>query len=280
VRRHDRVVPLLPRRPVAGLPGGAMRSSRRGPGVDLAGSRPYRPGDDFRLIDRHASARRSSISGGDELVVREHLTEQAARVAVVVDEGPTMALFPADLPWLSKPAAVSEARALLSESAVLGRSPVELVAATPSAGTPDHLAVAVEALLERDRGLPAGSFLFVVSDFLSGVPEPAFRRALERRADVVPVLVQDPTWERSFPEVAGVLLLLADPGTGRIRPTLLTRAEVEARRAANEARLASILSRFEALGLDWVNLGSSTAAAVHEAFSAWAAGRRRRGGLW
>ena len=29
--------------------------------------------------------------------------------------------------------------------------------------------------------------------------------------DVVPVVVQDPVWERSFPDVGGVTLPLADP---------------------------------------------------------------------
>ena len=63
-------VPLVPRRRIAGVPFGTMPSSRRGAGFDLAGSRPYRPGDDVRLIDRRASARLSSLTGTDEFIVR------------------------------------------------------------------------------------------------------------------------------------------------------------------------------------------------------------------
>lgn len=276
VAARDRVVPLLPRRPVAGLPGG-MRSSRRGQGVDLAGSRPYRPGDDVRLIDRHASARRPAW-GGDELVVREHLTEQAARVGIVLDRGPTMSLFPPGLPWLSKPAAVAEACGLLGESAAALRSTVEIVHADPSAGSRDRLAGAVRALLERRRGLD-GSFLFVVSDFLEALPESAFAAALAGRVDLVPVVVQDPTWEQSFPAVGGTLLPLADPATGRPRHMVLSRAEAEERRAANAKRLVAIRRRLSSLGLDLVLLSDHRPAAVRAAFAAWAEGRRARGRL-
>ena len=51
--------PLLPRLRVAGRTFGAMRSRARGYGTDLAGARPYRPGDDVRRIDWRASARLS-----------------------------------------------------------------------------------------------------------------------------------------------------------------------------------------------------------------------------
>ena len=41
----DRAVPARPARRLVGLPFGELRSPRRGPGSDVAGSRPYRPGD-------------------------------------------------------------------------------------------------------------------------------------------------------------------------------------------------------------------------------------------
>ena len=53
----DRTVPLLPRRRLVGLSFGGLTSARRGPGSDVAGSRPYQPGDDVDTIDWNASAR-------------------------------------------------------------------------------------------------------------------------------------------------------------------------------------------------------------------------------
>src|SRR5438132_157067 len=79
------VFPLYPRRRVRGRPFGSMPSSRRGGCFDPVSSRPYRPGDDLRRIDRHASARLSAARDSDELVVREHYAEEAARVVPVVD---------------------------------------------------------------------------------------------------------------------------------------------------------------------------------------------------
>ena len=54
---------LVPRRRLMGLPHGTMRSVRRGRGTEVAGSRPYRPGDDIRTIDWASSARLSSARG-------------------------------------------------------------------------------------------------------------------------------------------------------------------------------------------------------------------------
>ena len=46
--------PLIPRRRVLGLPFGGLHSLRRGLGSDVAGSRPYQPGDDIDKIDWYA----------------------------------------------------------------------------------------------------------------------------------------------------------------------------------------------------------------------------------
>ena len=76
--------PLIPRRRVLGLPFGGLHSLRRGLGSDVAGSRPYRPGDDIDKIDWNASARLSLARGSEEFVVREHYAEEAPRVVVLV----------------------------------------------------------------------------------------------------------------------------------------------------------------------------------------------------
>ena len=98
--------PLIPRRRVLGLPFGGLHSMRRGLGSDVAGSRPYQPGDDVDRIDWYASARLSLARGSEEFVVREHYADEAPRVVVLCDRRPSMSLFPEGWPWLSKPEAI------------------------------------------------------------------------------------------------------------------------------------------------------------------------------
>ena len=178
-----------------------------------------------------------------------------------------MALFPDELPWLSKPAAVAETVSVIAASALRARCPAEEV----GEGSPARL---LDGLAHRDRALPAGSFVFLVSDFLSAAGN-AWADALACRWDIVPVLVQDPTWEQSFPDVAGAVLPVSDPRTGRLRLARITRADVRERRRENEARLDALLESFRQTGLDWVLISSSAPSAVLEAFLAWAYVRER-----
>jgi uncharacterized protein (DUF58 family) len=91
---------LVPRRRVIGLSFGAVRSLRRGAGLDVAGSRPYRPGDDMDVIDWAASARLSTARGSDEFLVRERFAEVAPKVVIVCDRRPNMEVYESPLPWL------------------------------------------------------------------------------------------------------------------------------------------------------------------------------------
>ena len=76
------------------------------------------------------------------------------------------------------------------------------------------LSVALAALVREPSVLPTGSFVFVVSDFLVPVPARIWMRLRALRWDVVPVIVQDPVWEQTFPRVGGAVLPLAAPATG------------------------------------------------------------------
>jgi uncharacterized protein (DUF58 family) len=229
-----------------------MRSARRGGRSDPVSSRPYHPGDDLRLLDRHASARLSAARGRPELVVREHFAQEAARVAVVIDSSPTMRLYPR--PWLSKQGAAATAATLIEASAWRARCPFE----------------------RRDslEGLPRGSFAFVVSDFLQPPEETFWLDALERGLDPVPVVVQDPVWERSFPQAGGVVLPVTDAGAARVRPARLTRREAAERRHANEERFEALVAGLLALDVEPVLIASSSDADVLDAFLAWAGARR------
>lgn len=294
--------PLVPRRGVIGVSYGAMRSLRRGVGSDVAGSRPYLPGDDMDAIDWAASARLSTARSADEFVVRERFAEEAPRVVVVCDRRPAMACFQEPLPWLDKPRAM---RALfeivLQSTAAAGgfvgyldqgdgeiwwRPPQverkllklrnERIEAPDFRAPDDWLERAFEHMAEHGRSVTAGTFVFVVSDFIPAPAEDVWLTAFERRWDVVPVVLQDPTWEQSFPDVHGIVVALRDPATGRSVPVRLTRSEAAARRAANEARLAALLEGFLALGLEPVLVSSSEPTELLGSLLAWADLRRTR----
>ncbi len=299
----DVTFPLAPRRRFAGLPFGGMNSVRRGSGSDVAGSRPYRPGDDAHAIDWNASARLSSAHGADEFIVREYIAEEAPRVVLLWDRRPAMSLFPRPLPWLAKPEAVRVAASLVSEATlaargflgyldlddaddatwVAPRSEHELpdAARRETFRAPeDNLARAFDFLARQHPPLPGGTFIFVFSDFLAPVSDDTWVFTMERGWDVVPVVVQDPVWERSFPEVGGVVLPLHDRATGSFISVRLTEREAARRRAENEARAAELLERLRALDLGPVLVTTTDREQIFQAFLEWADERIISRGRW
>jgi uncharacterized protein (DUF58 family) len=291
--------PLISRRRLVGSPFGARRSARRGRGGETAGTRPYLPWDPVSTIEWVASARLSAARGTDEFIVREQYSEEAPVVAIVLDRRPSMGLYAPPSPWLDKQAAVRIAVRAIVESAdearaVVGalderhtdawgiapvRGRVGLVLARTERAAYDApanaLDEAVQRLLRHRRALPPGSFVFIVSDFL-GTVSATTRGALRGLgADLVPVIVQDPTWERSFPDVPGVLLPTVDAESGEPRPVRLTRGETRARAAAHEQRYDALIARLRTAGMDSVTLESAEPERIHAAFLAWAARRRR-----
>ena len=283
----------MPRWRPAGSPFGRLRASRRGLGSSVAGSRPYRPGDSLASIDWKASARLSSARADPEFLVREHFADEAPRVVMVADRRPSMSLYPR--PWLSKPAALAAIWRLVSSTAshelglvgylAPGKTEREPVWVPPSSGAQleqvgHHLTDraytadgtlddAFEHLAGIRRSLPAGTFVFVCSDYLAP-PEPAWwARALAYRWDVVPVIVQDPVWEQSFPPVERLVVPFADPATGRVRPVRLRRPEVAERRRANQARLAGLRADLRGLGVEPIVIGSSAEQDVLRVLTDW-----------
>ena len=287
----DSVFPLTPRRRLIGLSFGGLRSSRRGSGSDIAGSRPYYPGDDMKRIDWAASARLSSARGSDDFIVREHFAEEAPRVVVVADRRPEMSLYPSWLPWLSKGDAVRTASVLIADSTVAARGLsgyLDHAEGTlywrpprsqhedwrsekrrPFRAPQDTVSLSFAHLLASRPSLPPGTFLFVLSDFLVPPEEQLWLRAVERRWDIVPVVEQDATWEASFPDVSGTMLPVVLPRSGRVTFIRLSAAEVAARKRENEERHEQLLRSFEALALDPIRLTTSNPAAILDAFLMW-----------
>ena len=298
--RERQTFPLVPRRRPVGLPFGDLPSRRRGHGSDIIGARPYEIGDPVATIDWFASARLSAATGRDEFIVRDRSSDEAPRVALVCDRRPAMGIYAPPLPWLCKPRALIEATASIVASAIAARADVAsldyadeepywlppgrrdvpwLVAERQNDASfeaPEDSVAQGLAYLGRLRSdLPPGSFVFVLSDFLVPPAPDAWLDASGLGWDVVPVVIQDPTWEQSFPDVAGVVVPVADRRDGSVRLVRLTGREVDERRAANEARLRGLLDEFTSLGLEPVLLGTSDAYEIDRAFVEWAEARRQ-----
>jgi uncharacterized protein (DUF58 family) len=298
----EQIFPLVPRRPLLGVSYAAMRSARRGVGTDVAGSRAYIPGDDVDTIDWAASARLSSASGLDEFIVRERHAEEAPWVVVLADRRPSMALYGDPFPWLRKWEALDHAVEMILRSALAARSLpayLDFGDGEPYWRAPrsrrdlwqgkergrfeapeDGLDQGLERLTLQRPALPLGSFVFVLSDFLAPPTRDAWLDAVERGWDVIAVVIQDPTWERSFPDVSGIAVPFADVSaqeTGRVR---LARREVAARREEHETRYRDLMGTFEQLGIDTLELDHGDPPAVHAAFIDWAERRLAERGRW
>jgi uncharacterized protein (DUF58 family) len=286
----DQVFPLVSRRRLIGTTLGGMRSVRRGRGTDVAGSRPYYPGDDMRMIDWPASARLSSARGTDEFVIRESYAEEAPRVVVVPDHRPSMSLYPKGMPWLVKPQAIRVAARLVVASTIAlrgypgyldfaestprwapprsTREPYGLDDERPFTAPHDVLEQALTYLGVHRRALPRGSFIFVLSDFLEPPDERFWIDVLTRSWDVVPVVIQDPVWEQSFPDVAGVVVPFVDE-RGRVVRARLSADEVAERREMNETRLRGLIDGFQRLGIQHVLVSESEPTSVLTSFLEW-----------
>ena len=286
------VFPLIPRRRVIGLAFGGVRSARRGVGSDVASSREYRPGDDVGWMDWAASARLSAARSDDQFIVRERFADEAPHVVVVCDRRPSLGIGASPLRTLDKPRALLASIELIGASARAARSlagyidhargepywrpPRSEHRAEPHAyerpfrAPADTVSLALEHLGEHRRDLPTQTFVFVVSDFLVPPDERVWQRALEHRWELVPVIVQDPAWERTFPDVAGVSVPYADPRNGRVVPVYLTRREAAQLRDRHEARWDALVRSFRGLGLEPVVVHEHDPGAVLGAFLRWA----------
>jgi uncharacterized protein (DUF58 family) len=289
---------LVPRRRLVGLPFGDLPSRRRGHGSDVIGTRPYEIGDPVSTIDWFASARLSAATGRDEFIVRDHAADEAPRVVIVCDRRPAMGIYEPPLPWLSKPRAVIEATAALVTSAIAARADVasldygdgepywlppgrrdvpwfvqERQATARFDANEDNLSQAL-IFLGQLRDLPTGTFLFVLSDFLAPPPADAWLDAAAHGWDLVPVIIQDPVWEQSFPDLGSVAVPIADPRSGRTELVRLSGKEARELRRENETRLARLLAELVSLDLAPVLLGTSDPYEIDRAFVEWAELRR------
>ena len=305
--------PLVPRRRLIGLAFGSAHSAKRGKGSDVASSRPYQPGDDVDAIDWAASAKLSAAHGADEFIVRERYAEEAPRVVLLCDRRPAMALYPAGYPWLSKPAVMFEAGSMIADSTAKARGLIgyldfangqdgngngppfwrpphgqtdfwrvkESHLVWPSYLAPeDNLRRAFEFLAPLRRALPAGTFVFILSDFLSMPSADSWAMIVELPWEVVPIVIQDPVWEMSFPDVSSVVVPLVQPGSSKPRLVRLSRKEARERRLANEERAQRTIAILNGLGLEPIVLTTADRNYIYSAFLEWHELRRLATRVW
>jgi uncharacterized protein (DUF58 family) len=287
------VFPLIPRRRVVGLAFGGVRSARRGSGSDVAGSRQYRPGDNLAWIDWAASARLSAVRDNDEFIVHEFFADESVHVVMLADRSRSMGIRPSPLRRLDKAEALLVSLRLIGESARAVRSlmgyldhtdgethwhpprserhtPLPTFDERAFGASVDAVSHGLEHLVRHRRELPTQSFVFVLSDFLAPLDERDWLRALEHQWELVPVIIQDPVWERSFPDVGGLTVPYADLVSGGVVPVYLTRAEAARLREEHEARAAELLRVFRSLGIEPVWIESHDPGAILGAFLRWA----------
>ena len=287
------VFPLIPRRRVLGLAFGGVRSARRGIGSDVASTREYRPGDDVAWMDWAASARLSAARGTDEFIVKERFADEAPRVVVLSDRRPSMAIPASKLRPLDKPQAIHTALDLIGQSAIAARSltgyldyadgepywrpPRTEHRAEPGAlegrdfrAPRDTVSAGLAFLGEHRRDLPTQAFVFVLSDFVVPPDLDVWQRALEHRWELVPVIIQDPVWERTFPDVGGISVPYAEPGSGRVSPIYVTRKEAKALRLEHELRYYDLIRGFRSLGIEAVGVETHDLGDMLGAFLRWA----------
>jgi uncharacterized protein (DUF58 family) len=253
-------------------------------------------------IDWAASARLSTARGEDEFVVRERFAEEAPKVVIVCDRRPEMGCYAPPLPWLDKPHAMRTVVELILASAGAAggfvgyldyadgephwrqpkgeRKLIELrddrLWSTEYGGPVDWLERSVDHLASHTRAVTPGTFVFLLSDFIPSPSHEIWLTAIEHRWDLVPVVLQDPTWEQSFPDVDGVVVPLRDPRSGRISSVRLRRKEIAARRDHNRTRTADLLETFRFLDIDPIVVTSSDRATILAEFLLWADLRRTR----
>jgi len=207
---------------------GDFRSSRHGPGTELAQIRPYVPGDDVRLIEWNVTARMG------EPHVRVQLAERVLVTWLVLDTSPSMQFGTGDRRKAdvaagvalgighvatrrgnrlgivtfgdSEPTTVPPAQGrhgLLGLLAAVGREPERRRVGATSLGS----ALARVGAVARQRGIVA-----VVSDFRGPLDWRSPMLRLLDRHDVLAIEVRDPR-EQELPDVGE--LWLVDPETGR-----------------------------------------------------------------
>jgi uncharacterized protein (DUF58 family) len=225
VMRQIRRLQLRAKRAVQTLLGGEYHSAFKGAGLSFEEVREYQPGDDVRGIDWNVTARMGTA------FIKRYVEERELTLLLAADVSASQRFGTGVQP---KRAVAAELAALIAFAAVGNNDRVGLLACSdrveryvpPGKGTRHVLRLLRDILFfepeHKGTNLAAGldylskvhrrrAIVFLLSDFLDGGYEDAFRRAA-RKHDLIAVRTSDPR-EHDWPAVG--LVQLEDAETGR-----------------------------------------------------------------
>lgn len=197
---------------------GAHWSAGVGSGIDLAGVRPFEPGDDPRKLDARASARRGFPH------VRDDRAAPSQTLHVVIEGRARLAGANTPLEWIKGVVAMLAPIALACGDPValtlVERGGIRHWPASRNPATAQACLANLESIHEPEGGpsmgwpglVARGALALVISDGLSKTL-PGHLGALSRRAETRLLLVSNPWLKSVHPE--GPLL---DPETGEMIP--------------------------------------------------------------
>ncbi len=297
--------PLIPRKRISGRGIGEYPGQHRGQGHDFIDKRQYQSSDSMRLIDWKETAKRSAQQGSFAPFVRQFRQDEIMRAVIVVDRSPRMSWY--SKPWLSKHQVIVSAGQLIVDSlkkhhGLVGyldyangaqnsdpfwRPPKKEIEANrvrnrnltygKFTAPENNISIALEWLLDAKDQVPPESFVFLLSDFLA-MPEYALLIAATASWDIVPVIIQDPTLEASFPVWRGRIPVYLPQvfGDGQRQTGFIAAGEAKRKMHEHQFRLKKIIELFERLQVHPITLFTADPEQIYESFLGWSA---LRGGL-
>ena len=258
------------RRPVTDQFPGDYRSIFAGVGTELVQIRPYEPGDDVRLIDPSATARRG------EPHIRVHVAEKALTTWIALDVSPSMTFGTADRRKADVAEGIALALAHLSArggntigAATFGdRNPQTLLSRGGRDGRygllkllrqrpdPEELGATspAEVMTRIARLARRRALVVVASDFRGPRNWRGAMLRLASRHEMIAIEVRDPR-EQELPDVGELFLI--DPETGRqLRVDTSDRHLRERFATAAAAERAELAAEFRSLGVDHLVLST------------------------
>ncbi len=221
---------------------------------------------------------------------------------IVCDRRPEMACYGPPLPWLDKPRGDAHdrrarprerggGRRLRRLSRLRGRRPALAAAEGGAQADRDSRRAPVVVRVRRPAGLaravdrsPRVAPACGHPRYLRLRASPTSSRspsnelwlaAVEHRWDIVPVVIQDPTWEQSFPDVSGIVVPLARSTDRSADAGSAPREGGRAAKGAQRKRACGrVLETFRLLDIDPVVVSSSDRSEILSTFLVWSDLRR------
>lgn len=255
-------IQIRTRRLVNDVLSGAYRSSFRGSGIEFEEVRPYQPGDDVRSIDWNRTAHTG------ETYIKTYIEERELTVMFLVDCSRSMEFGSAELTKRETAAHFTALLAFVAQRqqdrvglCIFGEEPglhlpprkgpnavarlVREVLAAPATSAGSDF----EAVLElQARALRRHTLIFLISDFLGGLPEESETvMRVARKHEVVAVRISDP-FEEQLPSAGRLGLrdletgarVEVDTRSGRVREAWAMRAQERRERLEAELSRAQI----------------------------------------